>query len=140
MDAEDFIDGIHAFVYHGAIDGTLKNLTRPAGRRPREDLANLSAWFNQLTPEDARQVAAVVRLAAGQSIFDMMAVLDGIQFIDDEHTVLNLDAGSGIRLNERHDLHELFQIRVDHELGYVDEFGRPLDSGDRAPGRRPDGS
>ena len=56
----------------------------------------------------------------------MMAVLDGVKVIDEAHTELYLRTGSGELLNGDHDLHELFQIAVDHELGYVDEFGNPL--------------
>jgi hypothetical protein len=128
VNAEDFIESIHTSVYHPVIDGVLRQLARPVGARPRAELVNLSEWFNQLTPPDAERVAEVVRIAAYQAIFDLMAVLDGVQIVDDDHSRFRLETESGMVLNERHDLHELLQIRVDHELGYVDESGRPLDS------------
>ena len=86
----------------------------------------LSAWFNLLTATDKERVANVVRTAAYSAVFNMMAVLDGVKVIDEAHTELYLRTGSGELLNGDHDLHELFQIAVDHELGYVDEFGNPL--------------
>jgi hypothetical protein len=37
-----------------------------------------------------------------------------------------LRTGSEVLINEERDLHELFQMCVDRERGYVDESGRPL--------------
>jgi hypothetical protein len=122
--AEDFIKGVHVQVYRAAIDSTLRQLAKPIGSRA--DRVELSAWFNGLTAEDKERVAGVVRSAVYSAVFDMMAVLDGVKVIDNNQTELYLRTGSGALLNEDHDLHELFQISVDHELGYVDEFGRPL--------------
>jgi hypothetical protein len=125
MSADDFVAGIRMAVYRAAVDGVLRQLTKPVGRKPRADLAELSAWFNQLGTHDKDRVAAVAERAAYQAVFGMMAVLDGVRTIDDDYSDLYLRTGDGTLLNEEHDLHELFQIGVDHELGHVDEFGRP---------------
>jgi hypothetical protein len=83
-------------------------------------------WRSSRAAEDKERVAGVVRSAAYSAVFNMMAVLDGVKVIDNQHTELYLRTGSGTLLNEGHDLHELFQISVDRELGYVDKFGNPL--------------
>lgn len=126
MNADEFVEDIRLTVYRSAIDGTLRQLARPAGRKPRPDVAELSAWFNTLTPEDRERVAALVRRAVYQAIFGVMTALDGVKVIDDAGTEFYLRTGDGTLLNEGHDLHELFQISVDHELGYVDEYGNPF--------------
>jgi hypothetical protein len=126
MNAEEFVGGVHAAAYRNAISGVLKQLANPAGRRPRKDVVELSKWFNQLTGEGRERVEGTVRRAVYQAIFDMLAVLDGVSAIDEDHTDLYLRTGDGTLLNEHHDLHELFQISVDHELGYVDEQGYPI--------------
>ena len=124
MNPDDFIRGIHVQVYRAAIDAAMSQLARPVGTR--QDRVELSAWFNLLTATDKERVADVVRTAAYGAVFNMMAVLDGVKVIDEAHTELYLRTGSGELLNGDHDLHELFQVAVDHELGYVDEFGNPL--------------
>lgn len=48
MNADKFINGIRIAAYHGAIRGVLKQLSKPAGRKPREDVVDLGTWFNKL--------------------------------------------------------------------------------------------
>ena len=126
MNADEFVDAVHVAVYKSAINAVLRALTNPPGRSPRPHLVELSSWFNGLSDDDKAQLRGVVRLAVDQAVFGMMAMLDGERTIDNAHTELYLRTGDGTLLNEQHDLHELFQISVDHELGYVDEFGKPL--------------
>ncbi len=126
MNAEEFVEGIHSAVYQSAIEDVLTTMAHPPGRRPRPHLVKLSEWFGGLVGEDRERVKGVIRLAADHAVFGVMAVLDGVRTIDDEHTELYLRTGDGTLLNEDHDLHELFRISVDHELGYVDEQGKPL--------------
>jgi hypothetical protein len=41
----------------------------------------LSEWFTQLPREDEERVRATIQLAAGQAVFGMLAVLDGVRSI-----------------------------------------------------------
>jgi hypothetical protein len=129
MNSEQFVEAINASVCHPAINGVLATIADP-GRRPRRDLAELSAWYNGLGEDDKSQVRVLVGRAVHQAIFDMMVVLDGATVIDDEHTDLYLRTGDGTLINDppANELHALFQITVDHELGYVDESGNPIDN------------
>jgi hypothetical protein len=123
MNTDDFIDGVRVVVYHGSIKTTLQELDHPPGRRARRDLVELSSWYHGLSAQDKDRVKEVVQQAVYSAVFQMMAALDQVSKIDDEGTDLYLTTGDGTVLNENYDLHELFQITVDHELGYVDEFG-----------------
>jgi hypothetical protein len=128
MNSEEFVEGIYAAVYKTSIEAVIKTIADPPGRRPRRDLVELSSWYNGLSDADKSHVRAVVRRAADQAIFGMLCVLDGVRVIDDPHTDLYLRTGDGTLLNDpsENELHALFQTAVDHELGYVDEQGRPL--------------
>lgn len=130
MNSEQFVEAINTAVCHPAINAVLATVTSPPGRRPRRDLADLSSWYNGLAEEDKNQARILVRRAVHQAIFDMMAVLDGVVAIDDEHTELYLRTGDGTLINDPAvaELHALFQVTVDHELGYVDESGNPIDN------------
>jgi hypothetical protein len=128
MNSDEFVEAIHATVYKSVIRAMLQTLASPPGRRPRRHDVELNSWYNGLSDEDKRQVAGVVREAAGQAIFGMLAVLDGVQTIDDDHTDLYLRTGDGTLINDpdRNELHAIFRAIVDHELGYADESGGPL--------------
>jgi hypothetical protein len=128
MNTEEFVDGIHTAVYKTSIEAVIKTIANPPGRRPRHDLVELSSWYNGLSDADKSRVRAVVRHAVDQAIFNMLCVFDGVMVIDDRHTDLYLRTGDGTLLNDplENELHALFQITVDHELGYVDDMGRPL--------------
>jgi hypothetical protein len=130
MNSDQFVEAINAAVCHPAINGVLATIASPPGRKPQRDLAELSSWYNGLADDGKNQVRVLVRRAVHQAIFDIMAVLDGAKVIDDEHTDLYLRTGDGTLINDpaANELHALFQITVDHELGYVDESGNPIDN------------
>jgi hypothetical protein len=126
MNTDDFIDGVYEVIYQGSIRTSLQELADPPGRRPRRDLAEISSWYNGLSAQDKDKIEDVVRLTVYGAIFQMMAALDQVIKIDDEGTDLHLSTGDGTVLNEEYDLHELFQVKVDHELGFVDESGNVI--------------
>ncbi|WP_155859520.1 hypothetical protein [Cellulomonas sp. KRMCY2] len=117
MDPHSFVDGVHIAVYRTAIDGVIKLLRTPPGRSPRPDLVALSTWFNGLDERSAEQVKEVIRLAVDQSVFGLLAVLDGVRAVDNEVTDLIL-LGDGTPLNAEGDLHDQFRSLVDQELGF----------------------
>jgi hypothetical protein len=117
MNAEEFTDAAYTVVYKTAVNGVLKQLAQPAGRRPRQELVELSRWFSDLPDADKSRVNEVVRLAADHAVFGFMSVLDGVRVIDDGgRTELYLRTGDGTLLSENHDLHELFRARADAEF------------------------
>jgi hypothetical protein len=122
MNAEEFIDAVYGVVYVSAIDGALKAMERPAGRRPRQAIVDLSVWFNGLADADKQKVGDVTRLAVDHAVFGILAVLDGARIIDDGgQTELFLRSSDGTLLNEYPELHDLFRAKVDAETGDVDD-------------------
>lgn len=116
MTADEFIDAIYLVVYMAAIDDAMQDMERPPGRRPPQDLVELSTWFNGLADADKRRVGDVVRLAVDHAVFGMLAVLDGVRVIDDGgRTELSLTSSDGTVLNEYPELHDLFRAKVDEE-------------------------
>lgn len=116
MRPHEFVDAVYATVYRTAINGVIRLLVQAPGRRPRRDIADLSAWYNELSEGDRDGVREVVRLAVDQAVFGMLAALDGVHSL-----------GAGVELSLRegdfdlladHDLHDIFRSRVDQELGY----------------------
>jgi hypothetical protein len=76
--------------------------------------------------QDREHLEGVVRFAVDHAVFGVLAVLDGVRVIDNDHTELYLRTGAGVLLNEQHDLHDIFRSVVDQKLGYVD---RPAGGG-----------
>ena len=116
MRPNEFIDGVYQAVYRTAINGVMKIVKQPPGRRPRADLTALSEWFNALDEIGQERVHELVRLSVDQAVFGVLATIDGARA---------LPGGADVRLIEgendlgaERNLHDLFRSRVDHELGY----------------------
>lgn len=77
MTSTDLIERLRIAVYDTAIEGTLSLLEKPPGRRPSPALVDLSDWIAQLSPNDKEQIRAIVTLAVRDTVFDLLAVLDG---------------------------------------------------------------
>jgi len=117
LNTNQLIDGLRLAVYQTAIDGVMRLLTDPPGRRPRTDLAEMSAWFHSLDEYGREQVLEVVRLSVDNSLFDFLAVLDGVMAISNDGGKLSLSSG-GRDLNPNHDLHDRFRSIIDQERCY----------------------
>jgi hypothetical protein len=116
MQASEFVDAVYLAVYRTTIDGVTRLLAQPPGRRPRRDIAQLSAWYNNLSERDRDRVQDAVRLAVDQAVFGMLAALDGARSLG-QHNELTVRDGD-VDITADHDLHDLFRYRVDRELGY----------------------
>lgn len=116
MPPREFIDVVYTAVYRTAIDGVVRLLAQPPGRRPRSDIVELSAWYNGLSDHERDRVQEVVRLSVDQAVFGMLATLDGSRSLGGD-AEMSLQSG-GVDLKADHELHDLFRERVDQELGY----------------------
>lgn len=84
MTSQEFVSKICRAVYEPTEDGIPALLQDgPPGRGPSKRLVTLSRWFNQLAAEDQECVRLVVQMSAGQAIFGMLTVLDGVKSIRD---------------------------------------------------------
>jgi hypothetical protein len=122
MTAEEFISIIHQFVYMSAVSGTLSLLEKPPGRKPPKNVVTVSKWFAGLSENDKEMLRLAMAMAAHHATFGVLAVLDGVQVIEDsrvkgtlelyyvkgdERTLLNAPKGEF--------LHDLFN---GHEMPY----------------------
>ncbi len=84
MNSEDFVEAIKRHVGDAAIDDTIANLKQPPGRRVSAQERVRSAWYNALSAAEAEHVNSVIATAVHQTLFGLLAVLDGARVIDDE--------------------------------------------------------
>ena len=119
MTAEEFIAAVAADVHEGSVRDVLAQLDRPSGRRPPPESVALARWYAALSAEDRARVAQVVRLGAHGAVFGLLAVLDGVRWLDPAgggfelthvapdgaRTLLNPTRGQEM-------LHDLFQGQV----------------------------
>lgn len=111
MQTDEFIEAVYLAVYKTTIDGALRLLATPPGRRPHADLVDLSAWYNSLDERGREKVAGIVRLTADHAVFGMLSSIDGARSLG--HGIeVTLQVGDVV-LNADHDLHESFRHRVD---------------------------
>jgi hypothetical protein len=115
MTSEEFVRVVKLQTSDPAISGTIKSLTRPAGRKPSKKLLWLSDWYNQLSDKDRGMLRAALTEAAEMAIFEFFCILDGVSSIEDgpnkgELQLHFVKSGEKTLLNDpRHEeLHNLF--------------------------------
>lgn len=114
MNSDEFVEAIKLVVVDGAVSGELENLEKPAGRKPRPSLVEMSVWFNGLPEQDKVMVGRVIRDAVKFGVFNFLAVLDGVAVIESSPDKGDLELyyvknGNRVRLNEPgNPLHDIF--------------------------------
>jgi hypothetical protein len=121
MSPDEFVAVVEKVVYATAVEGTVASLhAGPPGRGPAPRPIALHEWYGDLSANDQRMVAEVVRDAAYSAVFGFLCVLDGVVAIDDPpHAELRLTAiradGRTDLLNHDpsfEDLHDKFNVLV----------------------------
>jgi hypothetical protein len=69
---KEFVEVVKLHVSDSAVSGTIKTLTRPAGRNPRERLVRRSTWYNQLSKCDQEMLGEALREAAETAVFGLL--------------------------------------------------------------------
>ncbi|WP_018317470.1 hypothetical protein [Bradyrhizobium sp. WSM2793] len=115
MNREVFVEAIKRFVRDAAVEDTIANLRNPPGGSvPLRERA-CSDWYNGLRAEDADNVNHVIATAVHQSLFGLLAVLDGVRTIDNEGRRFELSyvGSERIVLNDREaiGLHDLLNAK-----------------------------
>jgi hypothetical protein len=80
MNPKTFVELIKMRAVDAAVRGTMETLSRPAGRKPKQELVELSEWFNRLSPVDRTRVEETARYATDLAVYNFLGVLDGIAF------------------------------------------------------------
>lgn len=119
MRREEFIERVRRGVYDSSIDGIISLLVKPPGRKPSRVLTELSDWYNQLSHVDKVRVRTTIQLAVRDTVFGMLAVLDGDRTVNEsgETGILTLNYAHdrvSILLNDptKEPLHDLFAAQV----------------------------
>jgi hypothetical protein len=108
-------EAIQRVVYQASVDGMIRQLQQPSGRRPSELSLALHEWYEGLGHDDRTMLTEALRRVADFATFGFLCVLDGVSVIDDPpHGQLRLtftDAdGVEQTLNAPPpDLHDLFR-------------------------------
>ncbi len=77
MDSEAFVSTIREVVRDGAVKGVIRQIEKPAGRKPRKQLLQMSAWYATLNDENRHMLVKVIEMTADQATFDFLCVIDG---------------------------------------------------------------
>lgn len=126
MTSEEFVKAVKVQTSDAAIEGTIRSLKRPPGRKPSEKLLTLSSWFNQLEKKDQDMLREALREAAEMAVFEFFCVLDGVSAIEDTSQKGNLELhfnknAERRQLNDpqQEELHNLFNAlcRLDFHAG-----------------------
>jgi hypothetical protein len=83
MTPEEFVNVLREVVLARAVDSTLEAIKDPPGRRPARELVEANAWFVGLSEQDRAHLRGVATLVAQQTVFGMLAVLDGARVVED---------------------------------------------------------
>ena len=115
MNSEEFVKAVKLQTSDAAVDGTIKCLKRPPGRKPAERLLQLSHWYNQLPEKDQEMLKMALREAAEMAVFEFLCVLDGVSVIEDgrhkgELELYFVKSEERTQLNDpaKEELHNLF--------------------------------
>ena len=84
MNTEEFINAIKTVVVNGSIESMHETLNRPPGKKPVQDLVELSDWFNKLNDENKRMLLKVIKQSVEMSVFSFLCILDGVTAIEDD--------------------------------------------------------
>jgi hypothetical protein len=82
MDETSFIESLKLVLRAGTIKDVSKTIENPPGKRPNENLINLSRWFNSLNEEEKNLLRRVIELSVDSSIFGFLSILDGVRTIE----------------------------------------------------------
>lgn len=91
MDQEKFVNIIKEVVKDLAIEGSIRNLDKPAGRSSDIKLVEASEWCNTLDDNQKIQVKNIIEMAVDDSIFGFLCVIDGVRTIKD-----SIDSEEGV--------------------------------------------
>ena len=115
MTANDFVEAVRAQASDGAVDAVLSCLHSPPGRKPSQHDSELSNWYGSIPLEHQAMVQAIVVETAQQAVFSLLALLDGVAALGEEHHAgrLQLFYTNGeqqVLLNDprQEELHNLF--------------------------------
>ncbi len=115
MNSLQFVASLIDQVQDAAVEDTLRQLERPAGRRPPEKSLRLANWYARLEQEDKAGVRDVIERAVHSALFGALCVIDGVRAVQDdprhEFRLVSVTEGDETLLNppDGEALHDVYQ-------------------------------
>lgn len=114
---ERFINRIYQQISVEGIDSIVSILTEPPGRNPKQELKELSEYFNNKSEDEREIIRKIIALSINAAVFDMLCIFDKVNKLDEHIDDIKLSASSNnqeILLNDlnKQDLHDLFNIAI----------------------------
>ena len=82
MTPEEFVNALRETVLKNVVESSISSIESPPGRRPRRELVEASAWYRSLSDGDKAGVRRVASIVAHQTLFGVLAVLDGARVVE----------------------------------------------------------
>jgi hypothetical protein len=79
---DHFVQALKETCVDGAVQDCVELMRNPPGRKPGQELARLSQWFNALPASDRGFVVAAMREASDATLFGVLCVIDGVRSIE----------------------------------------------------------
>lgn len=82
MRPDAFVKALKTVCRDNSVQGCVEAFSKPPGRKPSQQLARISEWFNALSADDRAMVIAAMREAADLTLFNLLCVLDGVVAVE----------------------------------------------------------
>ena len=118
IDPHGFVEVVFRDVFQSAVEGSLRVIQSPPGRRPSAELMALHEWLGALSEPEQLMVQRAMSFAADSAVFGLLCLLDNVRPVTAgyrETLSLKVRSAEGERelAAEGVELHELFRSRVD---------------------------
>lgn len=117
MDAKQFVDIIRTTVMNSAVDEIVATLLQPPGRRPDQDIVDLSKWYLSMDARDREMLERAFAEVSHAAVFGLLAILDGVRRVDNEQPPGILElwyVGHEGRVKLNGDLHDVLNSESWH--------------------------
>src|SRR5262245_4761972 len=84
MTPEEFVEALRQVALLATVEGTVAVLEQPPGRRPKQELVEVSNWYRSRSEEGKAFLRRIMTMTADDAVFGVLAVLDGVRTIEDD--------------------------------------------------------
>lgn len=113
MNTKKFVKAYKTVVADAAIKDSISVFQKPPGRKPSEELIQISNYYNILNLEERKIIDMIVARVSYEASFGALCVLDGVRSIEEEGdkgdiSLMYSKDDNIVDLNKDKDLHDIF--------------------------------
>jgi hypothetical protein len=116
MNSEQFVSAVRKILREQVIEGQMRSIVEPPGRRPSEYHKKRSQWYHSLSPESQSYVRCVLADGFDAAIFSLFVVLDGGSTLEEpsetrghfELTYVDMQGNRTLLNSDEASLHEFY--------------------------------